>query len=301
MINLRHVQAFCTVVRLKSYSATARALATTQPSISRRIRELEHELGVKLFDTRTRRAALTVKGHEFLPQAEELLRMVDSITAKMNERHEISGIVRLGATETVSMTWLSSFIELMRNRHPKVVLSIDVDLADRLINKFRAGLLDAAIVTPVRTDKDTEVKDLGCFDYGWMASPAMRIPPRCHSPGELSRYPIISLSDDSALYQLTVRWLKDHSAVPNWVNHCSSVSMVAVLTEASLGISLLPLSLMQDRVKAGKLHVINVDPPFPTLRFAVIYGSFATPPAVLAAVQLMRESTTFYFNHDRDE
>lgn len=295
MIDLAHVQAFCTIVRLNSYSAAARALATTQPSISRRIRELERELGVTLFDTRTRRAVLTTKGREFLPQAEELLQMVDAITARMTERHEISGTVRLGASETVAMTWLSSFVEATRNQYPKVILSVDVDLADRLVSKFRAGLLDAAIVTPAISGKDIEVEDLGCFDYAWMASPDLGISERRHSPNELAIHPIISLSDGSALYQMAVRWFKDHAAVPNWVNHCSSVSMVTTLTEAGLGISLLPLSLMQDRIDAGSLQVIEVSPPFPTLRFAAAYGSHATSPAVLAVVRLMRESSTFYF------
>lgn len=295
MIELSHVQAFCTIVRLNSYSAAARALATTQPSISRRIRELERELGVTLFDTRTRRAVLTAKGREFLPQAEELLQRVDAITASMTERHEISGTVRLGASETVAMTWLSSFVEATRIQYPKVILSVDVDLADRLISKFNAGLLDAAIVTPAMSGKDVEVEDLGCFDYAWMASPVLGIPTHRHSPNELAVYPIISLSEGSALYQMAVRWFKDHAAVPNWVNHCSSVSMVTALTEAGLGISLLPRSLMQDRLDAKVLQVIEVSPPFPTLRFAVAYGSHATSPAVLAVVRMMRESSTFYF------
>lgn len=294
MIELSHVQAFCTIVRLNSYSAAARALATTQPSISRRIRELERELGVTLFDTRSRRATLTAKGHEFLPQAEELLQMVDAITARMTERHEISGAVRLGASETVAMTWLSSFVEATRRQYPKVILSVDIDLADRLISKFKAGLLDAAVVTPAVSGKDINVEDLGCFDYAWMASPILDIPKRNLSPNELAAYPIISLSDGSALYQMAVRWFKDHAAVPNWVNHCSSVSMVTALTEAGLGISLLPRSLMQDRIDAGGLHVIDVSPSFPTLRFAVAYGSHSTSPAVLAVVRLMQESSTFY-------
>jgi len=295
MMDLRHVQAFCTIVRLNSFSAAANALATTQPSISRRIRELERELGMTLFDTRTRRAVLTAKGREFLPQAEELLQMVASITANMTEQHEIAGSVRLGASETVALTWLSSFIEATRTRHPKVILSVDVDLNDRLMTKFRAGMLDAAIVTSGTHGKDIEAKDLGCFDYAWMASPTLGIPRRCHSPNELARYPIISLSDGSALYQMAVSWFKDHSATPNWVNHCSSVGMVTALTEASLGVSLLPRPLMEDRIAAGNLQVIDVDPPFPTLRFAVVHGSHATSPAVQAVVRLMQESSTFYF------
>jgi DNA-binding transcriptional LysR family regulator len=293
MMDLRHVLAFCTINRLHSFSAAARALATTQPSISRRIRELERELGVVLFDTRSKRAALTAKGQEFLPHAEELLRMVDSIAEKMTESDCISGTVRLGASETIAMTWLSTFVENMRRAHPKVILAVDIDVADGLVGKYRAGLLDAVVVTPALRGEGTEVEDLGCFEYAWMASPAMDIPRRSLTPGELAIYPIISLSSASALYQMAVRWFRGQQAVPNWVNHCSSIGMVTTLTESALGISLLPPSLMQDRIAAGQLQVIEVDPPFPRLRFVVAYPSHATSPALHAVVHQLSESSTF--------
>lgn len=300
MLDLKDIAAFCTINRLGSFSAAARALATTQPSISRRVRRLEWELGVTLFDTRGRRSQLTAKGQEFVPYAEELLRMVDRIAVQMTEDAETSGIFRLGATETVAITWLSSFVENMRRTYPKIVLAVDIDLAAVLMTKFRAGVLDAAIITPAMRDENIDCEDLGCFDYAWMASPRLDIPADILSPAELARFPIISLSGASALYQMATKWFRENGAVPNWVNHCSSVSMVTTLTESALGISLLPVSLMGDRIDAGHLRVIEVTPRFPTLRFSLVYGSDNTTPALRAAIRLMRESSTFSFLDDGD-
>ncbi len=295
MLDLQTVRIFSTIVRLGSFSAAAKAHATTQPSVSRRIRELERALGVTLFDTRRKSATLTAKGAEFVGYAGELLMLVNTISAKMAEAAEIAGTVRVGASETVAMTWLSSFVESMRRAHPRVFLTVDIDLAGGLLAKFRAGLLDAVIVTPAFGEYSVETQDLGCFDYAWMASPAIAVPARTLTPRELAEFPIISLSEASALYQMAVKWFRDNGAVPNWVSHCSSVSMVTALTESALGVSLLPVTLTEDKIREGKLRMLTVDPPFPTLNFVVAYSPHAASPALLAVVLEMRACSTFDF------
>ena len=293
MLDIHSVRIFTTIVRLGGFSAAARAHATTQPSVSRRIRDLEQHLGVALFDTRKKRATLTAKGAEFVAHAAELLGLVDSISARMTESIETAGIVRIGASETVAMTWLSSFVKSMRKEHPKVILAVDVDIVAGLISKFRSGLVDVIIVSPAFYEHGTEVLNIGSYEYSWMASPEIDLPDRMITPNDLADFPIISLTDGSALYQLAVKWFRDHGAAPNWVNHCSSVTMVMALTEAALGISLLPASLMQDKIKSGQLRQLDVEPNFPKLNFSISYNSNTTSPALLAVVRQLHLSSTF--------
>lgn len=69
--------------------------------------------------------------------------------------------------------------------------------------------------------------------------------------------------------------------------------MVTALTEAGLGVSFLPVSLMQDRIKARALQPIEVTPAFPTLQFSVAHMSHSASPAVHTAVRMLRECSTF--------
>lgn len=292
-MDLRHVQAFCAIVRLGSFSAAANALATTQPSISLRIRELERELGIQLFDTKSRRARLTQKGREFIAHAEQLMELVDTITQSMSDTRAISGTIRLGATETIAMTWLSRLVETMKQTYPTIILELDIDLTSDLWAKFHAGSLDVIVVPPPVGELGVHCEPLGEFEYCWMASPKMGIPSGTLTPAELSHYPIISLSASSALYQMTVRWLGDHGVAPNWVSHCSSVSMVATLTQSALGISLLPPTVMEDRIRNNDLQIIRVAPPFPRLNFFIVYGKHAVSPALKAIVDMAKEASTF--------
>ena len=293
MFDLHSVRIFTTIVRLGSFSAAARAHGTTQPSISRRIKELEQYLGVSLFDTRRKRAILTAKGAEFLIHATDLLRQIDNISTRMTEALEASGTVRVGASETVALTWLSRFIEDMRSAHPRIILTIDVDLVSGLIGKFRSGILDIIIVPPVVREYGTETLPLGTYEYSWMSSPGLTLPPGPMTPAKLAELPIISLSEGSALYQMATRWFREHGAVPNWVNHCSSLQVVTALTEAGLGISLLPLSLMTNKVSDRRLRQLAVEPAFPKLNFTITYHTNATSPALMACVRQLQLSSTF--------
>jgi len=72
-MNLRFVEAFIVVTRLKSFRAAADKLHTTQPAISSRIAALEEELGVKLFERNSRAVTLTPQGSALLPLAESML------------------------------------------------------------------------------------------------------------------------------------------------------------------------------------------------------------------------------------
>ena len=71
-MNLKHVETFLWIARLGSFSAAARRLNTSQPAISMRIRELEQNLGVTLFDRRARSMRMTLKGREFADYAQRV-------------------------------------------------------------------------------------------------------------------------------------------------------------------------------------------------------------------------------------
>jgi DNA-binding transcriptional LysR family regulator len=289
MMNLRHVQAFLAIARLGSFHAAARALATTQPSISMWVRNLERELGGKLFSTEGRRAKLTQKGRDFVPYANDLIERVDVIHARMASEVEIAGTIRLGATETSALTWLPQMVEDVKRLFPDVVLEIDVELPVGLWAKHEAGLLDILVVPgPVR-DPSLRYHLLGKSCYRWMSSPHLEVPVRQLSPRELSRFPIISLSASSALFQIAERWFAENGASPNWVSHCSSLSVVAALTRSALGVSLLLPGLMKEDVANDHLRIIDIQPTFPEIEVYTVYSTHAITPRLRAVLDIITD------------
>ena len=83
-MNLKQIQAFVWVATLGSFRKTAEKLFTTQPAISSRIAALEESLGVKLFERGTGKVALTSKGNELLPLAEQFLFLAERFKERAN-------------------------------------------------------------------------------------------------------------------------------------------------------------------------------------------------------------------------
>ena len=293
MIDLKNVEAFHCIVRLGSFSAAARHLHTTQPAISARIRELERTLGVKLFFTQSRRASLTPKGSEFVRYAEELLSLVKRIATNMSNVTEVPTHIRLGAVETIAITWLETFVEKARTEYPNLFLEIDISLTGELWKKYRAGLLDMIIVPAPMMDKKLTAVKLGKIHCRWMASPKFQLPSRALTAAELVQYPLISLSAESALFQLTDQWFGESGVMPNWLNFCSSMSMVVSLIKSGLGISLLPTGLANSYIDQANLQIVDVEQGDFSLTFFTVYDAFAASPMLSQIARLTAECSTF--------
>ena len=293
MIDLKHVEAFHYIVRLGSFSAAARYLHTTQPGISARIRELENTLGVKLFQTESRRAFLTPKGSEFVRYAEELLGLVKRVTANMSNAADVPTHIRLGAVETIAITWLETFFERARTEFPNLFLEIDISLTGDLWKKYRNGSLDMIIVpAPIMDNKVTCVK-LGKINCKWMAGPKFELPSEKLDARDLAALPLISLTSDSALFQLADHWFGENGVIPNWTNFCSSMSMVASLIKSGMGVSLLPTGLTGSYIEEAKLKILPVEPPDFPLSFFTIFDAFAPSPMLGEIAKLTADCSTF--------
>lgn len=150
-VNFRQIETFVTIARLGSFRAAAEHLNSTQSTISVRMLELEQALGVVLFDRAARGASLTPKGRELIDKAEKVLALVGEMRlGAVGE--EVSGVVRLGVTEVVAVTWLPRMVSNLRESFPKLTLEIEVALTTRLLAKLTSGEVDAAIVAKVGTD-----------------------------------------------------------------------------------------------------------------------------------------------------
>ena len=109
-MNYKRIEAFFWVAKLRSFSKAAEQQCTTQPAISSRIAILEKELDVKLFERDgNAKVLLTPKGHELIPYAEKLVYFSKKFANAANNSVAYSGLLRLGVSETIAHSWLSTF------------------------------------------------------------------------------------------------------------------------------------------------------------------------------------------------
>jgi DNA-binding transcriptional LysR family regulator len=138
------LRAFDAVVRYGSISEAARAMALTQPAITRRVQNLEEALGVLLLDRSTKPPRPSVLGLRVHEQTKAVLREIDELANLVAIDAEPSGRLRLGLTHSMGSPDLIEVLSGMKNAFPDIDLQISTDWSARLVDKVAEGKLDAA-------------------------------------------------------------------------------------------------------------------------------------------------------------
>lgn len=292
-MHIRQLETFVRIVETGSFAAAASALYTTQSTISARVRELEKSLGVELFDRSSHRATLTPKGQALLGPARQMVALASGIAHRIGDTHALTGVVRVGVVGLVAITWLPKLMVALRERYPGMVVHLDVALTTTLIEKLRAGDLDLALVTgPVREARLHSIS-LGYDEFVWMAPASLRVPAKALAPADLARWPVLGLSEASHHYPVIEQWFRAGQASYQPVVSCSNVRVLAELTVAGLGVSLLPKGSYQKEVDAGVLRILNTRPRLPPVEFVALHKRNSLDPLVAAVAALASETSEF--------
>lgn len=139
--SLRAVEIFVAAGRALSFAAAAQAVNLTPSAVSRRIRDLERELGTPLFRRFNRRVELTPAGMRFLHAAGRAIDLIEHESAAVRPARD-SRTLRLSALQSLTSTWLLPRLAVLRRRRPD--LEVQIETSAELADLF-GGPYDAAI------------------------------------------------------------------------------------------------------------------------------------------------------------
>lgn len=295
-MNLKELETFAWIVRLGSFTAAARRLNTTQPAVSMRIQQLERRLSVELFESPRRAARLTPRGRELMEYAGQILSLAAEAETRLGDPTAVAGRIRVGVGETIALDWLPDFIARLNEKFPRLVVESAVDLTAGLWTRFDAGELEIILLPGPARGGNLVVDDLGIEPYAWMASPKLDLPShRPLTPKDLEPWPIITLSRDSVLHEITETWFRSTRGEPHRMDVCNSLGVVASLTVSGLGISMLPPRIYRREVERGELVVLETEPGLRPIAFISAYRSDREPAFMRAIADIALEANTFRY------
>lgn len=300
-MHLKQFEALYWVTRLGGFHAAARHLKTAQPTISTRIRELEAELGVELFDRSRRHAVLTAKGRELVGYAEEMLRLASEIQQRVGTTHKLSGRVRLGVTSVPAATWLPTLVKRLAHAYPSIALEFIVENSEVMRDRLVGGDLDMAILSAgLPLPATVRTQPLGRVELAWLAAPSMGLPTGRVDPQALGACPVITDVRGSQLHTIAEAWFAAGDAAPHRHHACSNLISRIRLAAEGVGVALASPSAAVREIAEGALRVLAADPPLPTLDY--VLASMApgvAPPAVSVvstlALELIAERPSMQF------
>ncbi|MGA7312899.1 MAG: LysR family transcriptional regulator [Silvibacterium sp.] len=255
MTDLNSLVVFAQVVESRGFSAAARRLKMPVSTVSRRVAELEDQLGVRLLERSTRSLRLTDVGSEVLEHAQrgaELSEAIDNIAS--NHLSKVSGTLRLSAPPSISDSLLAPLVNGFQAAYPEV--RVQVFITERIVDQIAEGV-DLAFRVGELEDSSLVARRILTYRHQLVASPAYLArckPPRI--PHDLLKHRLLAFSfwRPESSWHFTHANRKDKETLTFHpylsINEYSGLA-AALLTGA--GIGELPPIVQPDLLRSGQL------------------------------------------------
>ena len=296
-MNLRFIEAFVWVARLRSFTAAAEKLYTTQAAISARIATLEDDFGVKLFERDKRTVALTPSGDELLKYAEQLLGISARMMEAVSDRATYGGFVSVGVIETVVHTWLPEMLNLLRHEFPKVRVEIHSYMTADLHEELLKGNIDVALTAETLANPAIENSSICGFPMGWITARAAAEDTNVTHTELLSRLPILTFLRDSLVYRDVVAKLGPYCVTR--INPISSIAAMVSLVRTGYGVATLPLATIAPALHSGELVALEGVPELAPTPVVACRRRQSESPLEGAVVHLAIEAARAYSSGSR--
>src|SRR5712675_2832504 len=206
-MELRHLRYFVAVAEAGSLTvAAARKLHTSQPSLSRQIRDLEREVGAQLLSRSARGIALTPSGRAFLEHARSALSQVDAAAeAARRVVHPAKPCFAMGFLTGHELTWMPEALQILRDELPNIDVMISSQYSPRLASALSKGSVDAGFLRRERGLPELAYRVLVKEPLVVVLRSDHRLAAqKAISPGDLAGETFVSVSDTAPVLRVVI-------------------------------------------------------------------------------------------------
>src|SRR5712691_4315209 len=243
-MELRHLRYFVAVAEAGSLTVAAeRKLHTSQPSLSRQIRDLEDEVGARLLTRRARGIELTPAGRAFLEHARTVLSQVAAATeAARRVAHPAKPRFAMGFLTGHELTWMPEALQILRDELPNIDVMISSQYSPLLADGLSKGKIDAAFLRRERDAPDLAFRLL-------LKEPLMVVLPSNHrlaalkaiAPQDLVGETFVTVSNTAPVLRGVIdNYLKRSRIKITPAHEADHVTMGMSLIVSTGGVGLLP-------------------------------------------------------------
>lgn len=259
---------FARVVETGSFSAVARELRTSQPSVSRYVAVLEQHLGTRLLHRSTRKLTPTPEGEHYYSEVRHILDAVAEAEFNAKGIDKPNGLLRLACPTSLGRVLLLPRIQALLERYPE--LEVDLQISDRYVDLVEEGL-DLAIRVGTLTDSSLRARTIGVSERVCVASPDyLSRNGTPHHPKELANHNCIT-------YTRSVEgdhWpFRDGEVTVGGRFRVNTTEGIFSAAVGGLGIAYGPLLLFEDALSKRQLQLVLDDYVAASSPINVIYSA----------------------------
>lgn len=239
-LNFRQVKYFVATANLGQVSRAARELSISQSAITSAIKELEAEVGARLFERTAQGMELTEAGRRFLSASHRILASVEEALHPIDTHDEIAGTLSIGASYTVLGYFLPQHLERLERRHPNLRIHIHELTREMIEDSLITGRLDMAVVltSNINNPELTTETLLGSQRRLWVPAGHRLLDLDSVGLVDIAEHPYIMLTVDEAAHW-TMRYWNASPFRPDVRLRTSSIEAVRSIVANGQGVAIL--------------------------------------------------------------
>ena len=234
-------------------------------SLSRRIRKLEDELGVSLFERNNRSVSLTHAGRLFLEYARNALSEWEAIrNTLMQQSGELHGEIRMYCSVTASYSFLFDMLESFRLEHPHIEIKLHTGDPEDAVERVLAGYEDISIgARPDRLPAGLTFKPIAISPLVFIASRSLakkiRGESRERGSSQWANRPMI-LPERGLARQRVDDWFRTKGITASIYSQVAGNEAIVSMVSLGFGIGVVPRIVLENSPLAGSVEVLRTDP-----------------------------------------
>lgn len=276
-INYELYRIFYVVAKSGSITKAAQELFISQPAVSQSIKQLETQIGGRLFVRTSKGMELTYEGKiifEYIEQANVLIGIAEK---KFSQLKELTyGEIKIGASDTVTKHFLLKYIRKFIEKYPDVNVNITNRTTFETLNLLKAGKVDIAFINGPIGDECVEESVCEAVNDIFVASEnAVRDIKRPLTMRELAERKLIMLEKGSNTRKVIDKSFQDNGVTLSPTLELASIDLMADMAVAGLGIACVPDFVAESYLRSGQLKKVEIDFDMPkrNLSLATLKGT----------------------------
>ena len=271
-MEFREINTFLEIAKQGSFSKAASVLGYTQAAVTIQIRQLEKELGVRLFDRIGKKVTLTHQGVVFSRYASRLMTDLSQVKYALKESDVLTGKLRIGAIESVCASILPGLIGQYHRLHPQVSISIRTDSPDLLLEWLNRNELDLVFLLDKRRFHPHWIKALDEPDRViFVTSADSPLAGQTLALWELIRHPLILTEKNASYRSILEQHLASLGLEAQPFLEIGNTEFIIQLLKTGAGISFLPEFTVREDLAKGTLSQIQVPGFTPDIWKQIVY------------------------------
>ena len=262
-MEIRQLTTFIIAAQMKSFSKAAEMMGYTQAAVTIQIKNLEEELGVKLFDRIGKQVALTKPGQDFLAHAHGIMKSINEAKDAISGGSELTGRLVIGTNESLCFSKLPNILTYFRENHPKMNISILFHSPAYLMEMMEHNKVDVVYML------GSQAFDASCVKEMEEKEPIVFVcSSQCRFAGvkdlqveDILDQPFFLVEKEASYRRALDRYLEsiEKTLVP--FVEISDTEFILKMVEKNNGLSFLPRFAVEKSVAEGKLAIMDVKIP----------------------------------------